>query len=224
MDLRQTPITAQAEVQASLLPSLTYFTYLAKREGKAFVEDVILALQKMPGAFELLARPGHKPDNQLELLVTRERIIFSLDVDQSLNQFERVPQRLLRRAIGQRGIQQGVSDADKCGALRSVELSEHGRNQRKSIRRNSAAAKEISENHPLPGRKIFIERPTDQKRLEKLAIGIEIRTDRRGAILHRDLSRCLKFPRSENFCFPKTSTDFDFDLRLRRSRSDERTE
>src|SRR5215475_1672835 len=140
VDLRHPAITGQAEVYSRLLPTRTYLAELTKRDGKALVKDVIFAFQKVRRAFQLLLRAWSKADDELELLITGKRVIFALDVYQFLNQPKCITQLLFCQPVGQWRMGQGVSDANKCGALRSVELPENGRSEGQPVCVNAATA------------------------------------------------------------------------------------
>ena len=68
-------------MQTCFLSVKTYPANLMKRNGIAFVEDMILAFEKVCGAIQFLERIRGKPDNQLELMIAGQRAVFSLDVD-----------------------------------------------------------------------------------------------------------------------------------------------
>ena len=170
MNLSKAPVASQAEVQARFLPMETHPAELAKRDGIVPVEDVILSFEKVRRAFQLLRRIRSKPDNHLELMVTGQRAVFSLDVDEFLNQTKCIAQCLSLFPIRERGMHHGMSDAYESGALRSIQLPEDRRGQGQPIGLDATTSEKCLEDALLFGREILEEQPVDQKRLEKNVI------------------------------------------------------
>ena len=81
MDLSQTPVARQAEVQTCFLSVKTYPAKLAEGDRIILVEDMIFAFEKECRAIQFLERVRGEPDNQLELVIAGQRAVFTLDVD-----------------------------------------------------------------------------------------------------------------------------------------------
>ena len=221
MNLGKLFVTRQAEVQPGFLSVQADSTKLAEGDRIFFVKEVVLALLEIPGTFQLSGCAGNKPDDQLELLITGQQTILSLDFEQFFDQLEDITQFISIAVIQEMRIQHGVSNADKGRTLRCIESAENGGRQRGVATCDSASSQETQDERSLFRSQIFEEQPIDEKRFEELAIRGRIRSGRERWIFPGRSNRQIRVGCSKDFFLPQGSGVLGFALGLPGSGSGE---
>jgi len=146
-------------MQPSLLAVEAHPTELTKGIRKQLVEYVIFSSFETGSPFQFLKGALSEPQDQLKLLIAARHLVLAMDVEQFIDQLEGITHFSSVLAIDKLRIQHGVRDANKCCALRNVELSKNRCRHGETTPLRFAANKNFLDHGLLLTSKILKEQP-----------------------------------------------------------------